>query len=63
MKIKMLVDSRIFFTKGSEIEVNEGEAQRLLSLGFAENAEKKTATKVKAEEPKAEKPKKTKKEE
>ena len=61
MKIKMLVDSRIFFAKGSEIEVNEGEAKRLLSLGFAENAEKKTAT-VKAEEPKAEKPKRTKKE-
>lgn len=58
MKIKMLVDSRIFFTKGSEIEVNEGEAKRLLSLGFAENAEKKAATEVKAE-----KPKKTKKEE
>jgi Fe2+ transport system protein FeoA len=52
MKIKMLVDSRIFFTKGSEIEVNEGEAKRLLSLGFAENAEKKTATEVKAEKPK-----------
>ena len=57
MKIKMLVDSRIFFAKGSEIEVDEREAERLLSLGFAEKvAEKKEVI----QETKAEKPKKKK---
>ncbi len=36
MKIRMLMDNRVFFAKGSEVEVTEGEAARLLSLGFAE---------------------------
>ena len=57
MKIKMLLDSRIFFAKGSEVEVDEREASRLLSLGFAEKvAEKKEVI----QETKAEKPKKKK---
>jgi hypothetical protein len=47
MKIRMLMDNRVFFAKGSEVEVTEGEAKRLLSLGFAEKVEKA----VKAEEP------------
>jgi hypothetical protein len=46
MKIKMLVDSRVFFEKGSTIEVNEREAARLLSLGFAAKAEAVKAAKV-----------------
>ena len=36
MKIKLLMDQRVIFAKGSEIEVDEREAERLLSLGFAE---------------------------
>ena len=56
MKIKMLLDSRIFFAKGSEVEVDEREASRLLSLGFAEKiAEKKAVTETKAEKPKKKK--------
>ncbi|WP_406022940.1 hypothetical protein [Succinivibrio sp.] len=56
MKIKMLLDSRIFFAKGSEIEVDEREAERLLSLGFAEKvAEKKAVVETKAEKPKKKK--------
>ncbi len=56
MKIKMLLDSRIFFAKGSELEVPEGEAARLLSLGFAEKiAEKKAVAETKAEKPKKKK--------
>lgn len=56
MKIKMLLDSRIFFAKGSEIEVDEREAERLLSLGFAEKiAEKKVVVETKAEKPKKKK--------
>jgi hypothetical protein len=48
MKIRMLMDNRVFFAKGSEVEVTEGEAKRLLSLGFAAKVEET----VKAEEPK-----------
>jgi hypothetical protein len=56
MKIKMLLDSRIFFAKGSEVEVDEREAERLLSLGFAEKiAEKKVVVETKAEKPKKKK--------
>jgi len=56
MKIKMLLDSRIFFAKGSEVEVDEREASRLLSLGFAEKiAEKKVVVETKAEKPKKKK--------
>ena len=56
MKIKMLLDSRIFFAKGSEVEVDEREAERLLSLGFAEKvAEKKAVVETKAEKPKKKK--------
>jgi hypothetical protein len=47
MKIRMLMDNRVFFAKGSEVEVTEGEAKRLLSLGFAAKVEEA----VKAEEP------------
>ena len=43
MKIQMLVDSRILFAKDSIVEVSEGEANRLLSLGFAKKAEEKKA--------------------
>lgn len=59
MKIRMLCDNRVFFRKGEVVEVEEGEAKRLLSLGFAsvEPVEAKTEE-VKAEEPK--KPKKKK---
>jgi len=46
MKIKLLMDQRVIFAKGSEIEVDEREAERLLSLGFAEKvAEKKAVVK------------------
>lgn len=54
MNIKMLFDYRILFTKGAEVDVEEGEAVRLLSLGVAEKAEeKKVVEEVKAEEKKA----------
>ena len=43
MKIKLLMDQRVIFAKGSEIEVDEREAERLLSLGFAEKAAEKKA--------------------
>lgn len=53
MKIKLMVDQRVSFPKGSEIEVSEGEAARLLSLGFAQKVEEKPAeVEVKAEKPK-----------
>lgn len=46
MKIKLLMDQRVIFAKGSEIEVDEREAERLLSLGFAEKvADKKAVVK------------------
>lgn len=44
MKVKLLVDTRVCFAKGAEIEVDEREAVRLLSLGFAAKVE--TAAKV-----------------
>jgi hypothetical protein len=56
MKIRMLVDNRVVFTKGSIVDVEEGEANRLLSLGFAEKVE---APKV--ETPKVVETKKTRK--
>ena len=59
MKIKLLMDQRVIFAKGSEIEVDEREAERLLSLGFA--SEEKEPVKVEAEEAKTEEPKKPKK--
>lgn len=55
MKIKMLMDSRVFFAKGSEIEVDEREAARLLSLGFAEKVAEKKVVETKAEKPKKKK--------
>ena len=56
MKIKLLMDQRVLFAKGSEIEVTEGEAVRLLSLGFAQKVEEaKEADKEKVEKPKAKK--------
>ena len=56
MKIKLLMDQRVVFAKGSEIEVDEREAERLLSLGFAEKvAEKKAVVETKAEKPKKKK--------
>jgi hypothetical protein len=56
MKIKLLMDQRVIFAKGSEIEVDEREAERLLSLGFAEKvAEKKAVVETKAEKPKKKK--------
>lgn len=59
MKIRMLMDNRVFFAKGSEVEVTEGEAKRLLSLGFAAKVEEA----VKAEEPeKTEEPEEVKEE-
>ena len=46
MKIKLLMDQRVIFAKGSVIEVDEREAERLLSLGFAEKvADKKAVVK------------------
>ena len=62
MKIKMLLDSRIFFAKGSVIEVDEREAERLLSLGFAEKLEEVKAEEVKVEVKEEKKPSKKKKE-
>ena len=56
MKIKLLMDQRVIFAKGSVLEVGEGEAKRLLSLGFAEKvAEKKAVVETKAEKPKKKK--------
>ncbi len=55
MKVKLLVNHRVFFAKGSEIEVDEREGSNLLALGFAEGIEEPT------EEPKAEEPVKTEK--
>lgn len=46
MKIKMLVDNRVLFSKGSVVDAEEREAARLLNLGFAIKAEEN------AEEPK-----------
>ena len=56
MKIRMLVDNRVVFTKGSIVDAEEGEANRLLSLGFAKKVE---APKV--ETPKVVETKKTRK--
>lgn len=60
MKIRMLMDNRVFFAKGSEVEVTEGEAKRLLSLGFAKEAEE-PVKEVKTEEVKEEPVKEVKK--
>ena len=57
MKIKLLMDQRVIFAKGSEIEVDEREAERLLALGFAEKVVEKKEV---IQETKAEKPKKKK---
>lgn len=52
MKVKMLVDNRVLFSKGSIVDAEDREAVRLLNLGFAvkveENAEepKKAVKKV-----------------
>ena len=59
MRIRMLCDNRVFFRKGEIVEVEEGEAKRLLSLGFA--SEEKEPVKVETEEVKTEEPKKPKK--
>ena len=45
MKIRMTVDNRVFFAKSTEVEVDEREAKRLLSLGFAEKVTEAKATK------------------
>lgn len=64
-RVKMLVDSRVSFTKGSIVEVDEAEASRLLSLGFAETVKEKKAAPAPVEAPAEEAPevKKTKKKE
>lgn len=62
MKIKLLMDQRVIFAKGSEIEVDEREAERLLSLGFAEKLEEVKAEEVKVEVKEEKKPSKKKKE-
>ncbi len=54
MKVKLLVNHRVFFAKGSEIEVDEREGSSLLALGFAEGIEE-PKKEPKAEEPKTEK--------
>jgi hypothetical protein len=53
MKIKMLFDYRILFNKGAEVDVEEGEAKRLLSLGVAEEIKEEVFEEVKAETKKA----------
>jgi hypothetical protein len=62
MKIKLLMDQRVIFAKGSVIEVDEREAERLLSLGFAEKLEEVKAEEVKVEIKEEKKPSKKKKE-
>ena len=52
----MLVDNRVVFTKGSIVDAEEGEANRLLSLGFAKKVET-----PKVETPKVVETKKTRK--
>lgn len=56
MKIKLRMAQRVLFDKDAILEVSEGEADRLCSLGFAE----KVAEVVKKTEAPAEKPKKRK---
>ena len=61
MKIRMLVDNRVVFTKGSIVDAEEGEANRLLSLGFAEKVEAPKVETPKVETPKVVETKKTRK--
>lgn len=56
MKVELLVNHRVFFAKGSIIEIEEQEAARLLALGFAKKAEKTEAKKVEAEKAEEVKP-------
>lgn len=39
MKIELLLNQRVVFEKGTILEVSEGEANRLCSLGFAKNVQ------------------------
>lgn len=66
MKVKLLVNHRVYFAKGSIIEVEEREGKSLLALGFAKaeetEAKKDEAEKVEEVKPvkKAGRPKKEK---
>ena len=44
-KVKLLYDYKVLLSAGSEIEVDELEAERLLAFGVAVKAEEKTAEK------------------
>lgn len=61
MKVKLLVNHRVLFAKGAEIEVDEREGKNLLALGFAEGITEETpkeeSEEVPEEKPKAVKPK------
>lgn len=39
MKIELLLNQRVVFEKGTILEVSEGEANRLCSLGFAKRVQ------------------------
>lgn len=39
MKIELLLNQRVVFEKGTILEVSEGEANRLCSLGFAKKVQ------------------------
>ena len=39
MKIELLLNQRVVFEKGTILEVSEGEAKRLCSLGFAKKVQ------------------------
>lgn len=45
MKVKLLYDYKVFLSAGTEIEVNEREAERLLAFGMAEKKAEKAEEK------------------
>jgi len=47
MKIKLLHDHRVLFSAGSEIDVDEREAEKLLALDVAVKAEEEKKTQKK----------------
>lgn len=46
MKVRLLVDTRVVFKKGTVVEVEGDEAKRLVALGFAVNEVEKVAPKA-----------------
>lgn len=50
MKVRLLVDTRVVFKKGTVVEVEGDEAKRLVSLGFAVKEVEKVAPKMEVPE-------------